>query len=68
MPSKTRSMSQVLYSTTEAGEVLGVTRAMVHRYIINGHLRAHQPGGMRGYKITAIDLVDFMEGRREKGK
>lgn len=56
-----------LYSTREAGEILGVTGMTVWRYVKAGRLRAvnlAEPGAARSkLRIRADDLQKFIDNR-----
>jgi excisionase family DNA binding protein len=48
-------------STTEAANAIGVHRATVHRYCVNGILPAQRRGLLGEYRINPEDLRKFAE-------
>ena len=59
---------QDIYSTTEAGEVLGVGRATIVKHIQSGRLKARQMGAGGLWYIRHNDLMEFKHNRPPVGK
>jgi excisionase family DNA binding protein len=59
-------MSEKVYDTKQAAEILGIAPVTVRQHINNGTLKAQKLGN--GHVIMAEDLEKFQENRRQPGR